>query len=103
MWSPFKLFSQEFEAEGRGQDGGICAQLLDVAAEREVVGLQELLRVVLPHLPAAGGEEEQLQVQEWRPNTGVGPRSEQKLVSVVQNIVYAEIAVEDGYEVSGSF
>ena len=77
--------------------------MLDVAAEGEVVGLQELLGVVLPHLPAAGGEKEQLQVQEWRPETGVRPRSEHKLVSIVQNIVYAQIAVEDGYEVPGGF
>lgn len=79
----------------------VRAQEFDCAAEGVEVGLQQLGRVLLPHGPAAGGEEEELQVQEGRPEGGPAPGGEDDVVAVIHDVVQTEVPVEDGYQVSG--
>ena len=101
--SPFKFFSEEFKTECWHQDRLVSSELLEVTGEGEVVSLQQLLRVVAPHLPAAGGEEEQLQVQQRRAQSGPGPGREDQVLAVVQDVVHGEVAVQDGYKVPRGF
>ena len=69
--------------------------MFESAAEGEEVGLQQLGRVLLPRGPAAGGEQQELQVQEGRAEAGPGPGGEEEMISVIKDVVQAEAPVQD--------
>ena len=99
---PFKLLSEELDTEVLpGREGKVRPEVLQVAGEGEVVSLQQLGSVLLPHPPAAGGEQEQLQVQQGRAEAGPSPGGEHQLLPAVHDVVHAHAAVEEGYEVTG--